>query len=108
MCSFALDAVRSQGLTAGEDYAPNCSVQYHGNGDTRSTDDDLFCITRSAGIHPSSHPQRRRPGVLRVLTMGMASLQLRPTARMDDAVSQVPKLMVSVAQYAIQVQRVHV
>lgn len=38
----------------------------------------------------------------------MASLQLKPTARMAEAVSQVPKLMVSVAQYAIQVHIVQV
>src|SRR3978361_428544 len=40
--------------------------------------------------------------------MGMASRQLRPTAMTEEAVSQVPRLIVSVAQYAIQVHKVHV
>src|SRR5690349_5551472 len=40
--------------------------------------------------------------------IGMASLQLSPTAITEEAVSQVPRLIVSVAQYAIQVHRVHV
>jgi hypothetical protein len=40
--------------------------------------------------------------------MGMASLQLNPTAKIELAVSHVPKLIVSVAQYAIHVHNVHV
>lgn len=38
------------------------------------------------------------------LTAGIASLQLNPSARIDEAVSQVPRFNVSVAQYAIHVQ----
>ena len=40
--------------------------------------------------------------------MGIASLQFRPTAMILEAVSHVPKLMVSVAQYAIHVHSDHV
>jgi hypothetical protein len=42
------------------------------------------------------------------LTAGIASLQLNPNAKMDEAVSHVPKSSVSVAQYAIQVHIDHV
>jgi hypothetical protein len=38
----------------------------------------------------------------------MASLQVNPTDKIELAVSQVPRLIVSVAQYAIQVHSVHV
>jgi hypothetical protein len=51
-------------------------------------------------IHDSSLSRGR--------TAGMASLQLNPTARILEAVSQVPKLIVSVAQYPIQVHIDHV
>lgn len=47
-------------------------------------------------------------GVRRVQTIGIASLHVKPTAKMEDAVCQVPKLITSVAQYAIQVQMVQV
>jgi len=39
---------------------------------------------------------------------GIASLQLNPTAKIELAVSHVPKLIVSWAQYAIHVHNVHV
>lgn len=38
----------------------------------------------------------------------LTSRQVRPTAMIELAVSQVPRLIVSVAQYAIQVQIVQV
>ena len=40
--------------------------------------------------------------------IGMASRQLRPTERMPDAISHVPRLIASVAQYAIMLQIDHV
>lgn len=40
--------------------------------------------------------------------MGIASRHVRPMAMTELAVSQVPRLMVSVAQYAIHVHSVHV
>lgn len=40
--------------------------------------------------------------------MGIASRQVRPALIMEEAVSQVPRFMVSVAQYAIHVQSVQV
>lgn len=74
-------------------------VENHGDSHTRCTDNHLCNGQACARIVREQAVKH---------TTGIASFQFNPTAMTEEAVSQVPRLTVSVAQYAIQVQSVHV
>jgi len=79
----------------------NRTIQNHGNSNTNASNRDLWNIS----LILINQPQFKISLFEKVnkLTAGIASLQLNPTAIILDAVCHVPKLIVSVAQYAIQV-----